>query len=178
MFNPKNYGLWGDNVAISLDSKITKPQNVYFYGNNSIKSAIILSNSAKVILKKNSFSSYGLRISTADHARIVGIPCIEVRDDIKPQGMGHDVIVEEDVWMGFNVTILNGVTIGRGTTVASGAVVNKTMPPYCICGGIPAKFIKFYWTIDQIIEHESKVYSEEERFSRTLLENIFKKYNK
>ncbi|MCM1780709.1 DapH/DapD/GlmU-related protein [Bacteroides thetaiotaomicron] len=41
--------------------------------------------------------------------------------------------MEEDVWIGCNVTLLSGVTIGRGSTVAAGAVVAKMMPPYCIC---------------------------------------------
>ena len=71
--------------------------------------------------------------------------------------------------------------IGRcyqGSTVAAGAVVSKSMPPYCICGGIPAKFIKFYWTIDQILEHEAKLYSEEERYNREQLEDIFVKWQK
>ena len=62
--------------------------------------------------------------------------------------------------------------------MAAGAVVAKTMPPYCICGGVPAKFIKFYWTIDQILEHEAKLYSEEERYTREQLEEIFVKWQK
>ena len=70
-----------------------------------------------------------------------------------------------------NVTLLAGVHIGRGATVAAGAIVTKDIPPYCVCGGIPAKVIKFYWSIDQIIEHESRLYNEDERFSREELES-------
>ena len=81
------------------------------------------------------------------------------------------------MWIGCNVTLLSGVTIGRGSTVAAGAVVSKSMPPYCICGGVPAKIIKFYWTIDQILEHEAKLYSEDKRYSREELENIFNEFN-
>ena len=75
------------------------------------------------------------------------------------------------------MTLLSGVTIGRGSTVAAGAVVSKSIPPYCICGGVPAKVIKFYGTIDQILEHEAKLYSEEKRYSREELENIFNEFN-
>ena len=57
---------------------------------------------------------------------------------------------EKPVWViAYQET--SNVTIGRGSTVAAGAVVNKSVPPYCICGGVPAQVIKFYWTIDQII---------------------------
>ena len=45
-------------------------------------------------------------------------------------------------------------------------------------GGQPARFIKFYWDIDQIIEHERQLYNEEERYTREQLENIFKQYPK
>lgn len=75
------------------------------------------------------------------------------------------------------MTLLSGVTIGRGATIAAGAVVAKSMPPYCICGGVPAKPIKFYWSVDEILEHEAKLYPEEERFSREELERIRKEYN-
>lgn len=97
----------------------------------------------------------------------------DITEENKPKGFDKDVIIEEDVWIGCNVTLLAGVTIGRGTTVAAGAVVSKSMPPYCICGGVPAKFIKFYWTIDQILEHETKLYPKEERYTRDQLEDMF-----
>lgn len=178
MFNPKNYAYYGKNVVISTDSIITVPKNVTFEGDNIVKSAIILSNSAKFIMKKYSFASYGLKVSTGNHARLVGYPCIKITQEMKPEGLSGDVIVEEDVWMGFNVTLLNGVIVRRGTTVASGAVVSKSTPPYCVVGGVPAKFIKFYWTIDQIIEHESKLYNPEERYTRKQLEFYYQQYQK
>lgn len=102
----------------------------------------------------------------------------DITDCNKPKGYDRDVIVEEDVWIGSNVTLLSGVIIGRGTTVAAGAVVAKSMPPYCICGGVPAKFIKFYWSIDQILAHESSLYSKEDRFTREQLEAIIADWNK
>lgn len=92
--------------------------------------------------------------------------------------MDQDVIIEPDVWIGINVTILKGVTIGRGSTICVDAVVSKSTPPYSISGGVPAKFIKFYWTIDQILEHEKALYPVEERYTREQLEEIFAKYSK
>ena len=47
-----------------------------------------------------------------------------------------------NVWLGANVTVLQGVTIGEWAVVAAGAVVTKDVAPYTIVGGIPAKFIK------------------------------------
>ncbi len=175
-FNPKRWGYLGGGITLDVNNIISNPENVYLYGNNGLKQAIILTTNAKFIMKKNSGSAYGLKVVTGNHARIVGIPYRNITESIKPKGLDMDVVVEEDVWIGINVTLLAGVTIGRGATVAAGAVVSKSMPPYCVCGGVPAKFIKFYWTIDQILEHESKLYTEEERYSRQQLEEIFNRY--
>ena len=54
-----------------------------------------------------------------------------------------DIIVEDDVWIGFGATILSGVTIGQGAVIAAGSVVTKDVPPYAIVGGVPAKVIKY-----------------------------------
>ena len=132
---------------------------------------------AKFVVKEHCSIAEGLAIHTGNHARQVGMFVSDFDETNKPSGYDHDVIVEEDVWLGCNVTLLSGVTIGRGSTVAAGAVVSKSIPPYCICGGVPAKVIKFYWTIDQILEHEAKLYSEEKRYSREELENIFNEFN-
>lgn len=50
-----------------------------------------------------------------------------------------EVVIEDNVWIGCNVTILKGVRIGRGAIVAAGAVVTRDVPPYAIVAGVPAK---------------------------------------
>ena len=174
----QGFGYIADNVILTPPLFLSNPKNVFLYGNNGLNHATLLTTNAKFIMKKNSGSAYGLKVTTGNHARIVGTPYRNITEALKPKGFDKDVIVEEDVWIGMNVTLLAGVTIGRGTTVAAGAVVSKSMPPYCVCGGVPAKFIKFYWTIDQILEHESILYEEHDRYTRQQLEDIFLKYNK
>jgi acetyltransferase-like isoleucine patch superfamily enzyme len=51
------------------------------------------------------------------------------------------IIIGSDVWLGCNVVVLKGVEIGNGAVVAAGAVVSKSIPPYEIWGGVPAKKI-------------------------------------
>ena len=60
------------------------------------------------------------------------------------------VRVGNDVWIGANATILSGVTIGDGAVVAAGSVVTKSVPPYAIVGGAPAKIIKYRFPIETI----------------------------
>lgn len=53
------------------------------------------------------------------------------------------VTIGHDVWMGTNVTILEGVHIGTGSIIASRAVVTKDVPPYAIVAGNPARIVKY-----------------------------------
>lgn len=63
--------------------------------------------------------------------------------DVAPEAIGKGgIVLEDDVWIGYRATILDGVTIHRGGVVAAGAVVCKDVPPYTIVGGVPAKPIK------------------------------------
>jgi acetyltransferase-like isoleucine patch superfamily enzyme len=79
------------------------------------------------------------------------------------------VIIEDDVWIGTRAIILDGVTIGRGAIVGAGSVVTKSVPPYTIVAGIPARNIKIRWDVDTILNHEKSLYIAEERLSREAL---------
>ena len=54
-----------------------------------------------------------------------------------------DIVVGNDVWIGYEAVVMAGVTIGDGAIVASRAVVTRDVPPYAIVGGVPAKVIKY-----------------------------------
>ena len=53
-----------------------------------------------------------------------------------------DIVVGNDVWIGYEAVVLSGVTIGDGAIIGTRAVVTKDVPPYTIVGGIPAKPIR------------------------------------
>ncbi len=53
-----------------------------------------------------------------------------------------DIIIGNDVWIGYEAVILSGVTIGDGAIIGTRAVVTKDVPPYTIVGGVPAKPIR------------------------------------
>lgn len=50
--------------------------------------------------------------------------------------------IDDDVWIGFGVIILDGVSIGKGAVIAAGSVVTKSIPKNAIAGGSPARVIK------------------------------------
>ena len=63
-----------------------------------------------------------------------------------------DIVVDDDVWIGYGATIMSGVHIGQGAIVAAGAVVTKDVPPYAIVGGVPAKVIRYRFEPEMIEE--------------------------
>ncbi len=73
------------------------------------------------------------------------------------------------MWTGANITILKGVTIGRGSVIAAGAVVTRFCPLYSIIGGVPAKVLKYRFSVDEVLEHEQLLYTENKRFSSEYL---------
>ena len=172
------FGKIGKNVILGAPCTIENPANVFIGDNVFIGSCCISALNAKCIIKENSAIAAGFNVQTGNHARILGCFITDITEKNKPKGYDHDVVVESDVWIGSKVTLLSGVTVGRGATIAAGAVVCKDVPPYAVAGGVPAKVIKFNWTIDQILEHESILYPEEERFTRKQLEEYFQIYQK
>jgi acetyltransferase-like isoleucine patch superfamily enzyme len=61
-----------------------------------------------------------------------------------------DVVIGNDVWIGWNATILSGVTIGDGAVIGARAVVRKDVPPYAIALGNPARVARYRFTPAQI----------------------------
>lgn len=52
------------------------------------------------------------------------------------------IIIEQDVWIGTGVNILDGVKIGKGSVIAAGAVIKSNIDSFCVYGGVPGKLIK------------------------------------
>lgn len=61
-----------------------------------------------------------------------------------------NIVIGNDVWIGFEAVILSGVTIGDGAIIGARAVVTEDVPPYTIAGGVPAKPIRKRFSADKI----------------------------
>ena len=128
------------------------------------KYATIFSSDAKLIIGNKVALGPKVTIMTGNHATdTIGTFMWDVHD--KKDGLDKDVIIEDEIWVGSNVTILSGAHISRGCVIAAGAIVNKYIPPYSIVGGIQAKVLKYRFTPEQIIEHEKALYVSEKRLT-------------
>lgn len=67
---------------------------------------------------------------------------LDVKDITKAWDNKGNIVIGNDVWIGYEAVIMAGVTIGDGAVIGTRAVVTKDVPPYTIVGGIPAKPIK------------------------------------
>ncbi len=105
---------------------------------------------AKLEIGDKSYITDGSQIF-AQNSIIIGENCaisfgVTIMDD-DGHGFGlppysAPITIEDEVWIGCNVTILKGVTIGKGSVVAAGAVVTKSCPPHSLLAGVPARIIK------------------------------------
>ena len=86
------------------------------------------------------------------HAPWIGDP------DYRGAGRGLEIIVGDDVWIGYGAVVLSGVAIGRGAIIAAGSVVTSDIPPYAIAAGYPARKIAQRFTEAEIAAHEVAIY--------------------
>lgn len=144
----KPYFTWPHKVKFGKNC--TLEHNVFFKhdGPYSDEKSIVIGDSVfigaycefnikqKITIGNNTLIASGSRFIDHDHG-------VKKNDLIRLQHCSeHEIIIENDVWIGANVIVLKGVKIGTGAVIAAGAVVNKSIPAYEVWAGVPAKKIK------------------------------------
>lgn len=170
-------GSVGKNCVIGVPTYITKPKFLHMEDNTVIRVwANILNNeNENIYIKKYTVISSKCTIVTNNHHSTMGIPqCLLGASHINDTA--KDLTIGEDVYVGTNVTILEGANLGRGCIVGACSLVTKPVPPYALVVGSPAKIVGVKFTLEQILEHEKALYPKKERFSRDYLEELFAKY--
>ncbi|MCO4795630.1 MAG: acyltransferase [Bacteriovoracaceae bacterium] len=127
----------GANTQIMEQVLLCANEGVIRIGNNSwIGPQCLIYGNGHVRIGDHVMIAAKTSINTVSHNHaIIGLP-------MNLQGINTDrVTIEDDVWIGLNATILQGVTIGKGSIIGAGAVVTKDIPPYSIAVGTPAKVI-------------------------------------
>ena len=170
-------GHLGYNSHIHTPSLVAEGSlnNIYLGDNVNIDwNNVLFVTRGSFVMKNNSGAAVGLTVLTSNHVGAIGHFFKEVGNENLE---GKNIVVEEDVWIAANVTLLAGTIIGRGAIVGAGSVIaGKRVPPYSVVMGNPAKIVGFRFTPDEITEHEKALYPEEERLPLELLEKNYEKY--
>ncbi len=146
----------GKHVKIASGCEIKPLKNVTFGSNVEIgPRALFWTTRANIIIGNHVIMGPHVTIITGDHVtNIVGKYIMDISDDMKPEDADADIEIEDDVWIGCNVTILKGVHVGKGAIIAAGAVVTGNVDEFSIYAGVPAKKIKDRFTADQLDQHK------------------------
>ena len=121
----------GNKVYMSHCDNISIGKGTYINGGYVLASA-----NARIIIGENCLLSYNIHIRTDMHE------CHKANKLIHEQGnYEKDIIIEDDVWIGFGAQIMPGVTIMKGSVIGAGAIVTHSTEPYSINVGVPARKI-------------------------------------
>lgn len=147
-FIKRSFGSCGKEVSLPRGCSFSGLKNIHI-GNRVALGAGLLVMTTRAKLYIGDDVMFGPRVSiiTGDHR--IDLPdrtMYSVTDAEKLPENDADVVIENDVWIGANVTILKGVTIHTGSVIAAGSVVTKDVEPHSIVGGVPAKLIKKRFT--------------------------------
>lgn len=128
-------------------------------GKNTYGEIDVLRLDQNSMLKIGSYCSIAPKVSFimgAEHytSHISTFPFkVKVLKDVSSEAYSKgNIIVDDDVWIGYSATIMSGVHIGQGAVIAAQSLVTKDVPPYAIVGGIPARIIKYRFENDLIKE--------------------------
>lgn len=166
-------GACGKGAYIQCPLSCSHPENIFLAdGANLFEGFSYIGKTGKFYMGKNSSPGIGLTVITNSHKRVLG----SFRIENNKEDFDQDIVVDEDVLIGANVTLMDGCRIGRGATIGAGSVVRNNVPPYSIAVGNPAKIVGFTFTPEQIIEHENALYPEDQRLPLKLLEKNYEKY--
>lgn len=178
-FYKKLFASCGNNITLYPSTTVIKGITNISLGNyvRIHRYSTLFSTDAKLIIGNKVALGPKVTIMTGNHrVDVIGKYIWDVHDKLLEND--KDVIIEDEIWAGSNVTILAGAHIARGSVIAAGSLVNKPFPPYSIIGGVPAKVLKFRFTIDEIIEHEKQLYPSDKRYTREELIEFREKYEK
>lgn len=120
----------GDNVYIGPRATISASEGIW------IRNGVTIGPEFTVMGGDHNFRKVGARIWES-----------------KSGGTNRPVIIEEDVWIGARVLVLEGVTIGEGAVVGAGSVVTRDLAPYTVSAGNPARRIGVRFTPEELKEH-------------------------
>lgn len=141
--------IFGNNLSVAGEQNISIGEDTAIGPN-----CVFYATKAPLTIGKKVLISPNVTIVTGEHRTDqIGVYMRDVTEADKLPENDAPVVIEDDVWIGSNVTIMKGVTIGRGAIVHAGAVITKSIKPYTIYISEKIKISRF--TEEEIQQHET-----------------------
>jgi len=142
--------------------------NVFIGNNVSINSGgLFICSRAKIYVGDNTMFGPNVTVITGGHRYdIVGKYMKDISFELKSPDDDKDIVFLGDNWIGANSIILKGVIVGEGSIIGAGSVVTKSIPPYQIWGGNPARYLKDRFSKENLTVHISSIKEKKNDFIR------------
>jgi acetyltransferase-like isoleucine patch superfamily enzyme len=130
-------GSVGSGVVVEAPFHCDYGYNITIGHNVVIGPDCRISDTCSVTIGDHVVFSPGVKLVCATYA-------IDPRERKKGKGraLGRNIVIEDDAWIGSNVTVLPGVRVGRCSTVGAGSLLHKDVPPYTVIAGNPPKVVR------------------------------------
>ena len=146
MHNQTAVGTFFPISSVKIGIKTYGKLNITFFDNKNKSDMIIIGNYVSIADDVNFFLGENHQTNT--------ITTFPLKTFLLKKSYSEDtvskgsIIIEDEVWIGYGVRILSGVTIGKGAIIATGSVVINNVPPYTVVGGVPSKIIKQRFSVE------------------------------
>ncbi len=126
----------GDETGIAVVGRSDRDRAALWIGAGTyLQARVHLNCQAAVRIGERCSISWDVEIIDTDFHQVV-------TEDGSPHQIRAPIVIEDRVWIGARAIILKGVTIGHDSIVGAGAVVTKSVPPFSLCVGNPARVVR------------------------------------
>jgi len=127
----------GSAGRVTAGVRLLNPEHVFIGKGSYVNGGMLAASAnAKIVIGEDCMLSYGVHLRTDMHRHD--------RTDFPMVDQGYDeadIVIGDDVWVGYGAQIMSGVTIGSHVIVGAGAVVTHDVPAYAVVGGVPARLL-------------------------------------
>lgn len=128
----------GKDCLVGGGTHLKHPENILLGDRSYVNGGMLFASSnAKIVIGKNCLVSYGVHLRTDMHIHSCSSMPINQQGHIE-----EDIVLGDNVWVGYGAQIMSGVKVGSGSIIGAGAVVTHDVPEGVVMGGVPARMIR------------------------------------
>jgi len=119
--------------------------NIHFHGLAVINYNVVMLDTSPIHIGAGAFIAPGVCLACSGHALLA-------EERMRGVGTSAPITLEDNVWLGANVTVCGGVTIGKGSVIGAGSVVIRDIPAGVVAAGNPCRVIRKITEEDRLLK--------------------------